>query len=193
MHVVTFRSRRGGDRHRGFHGIFRTRAWRAPAAAWRECHIAGSKHGERSIRRSYASTCPHGTTLRVDHAKHRDGAAIVHVEAGPVPAGGTWIDVVRRPLPVQPRFTAYRFAALPAREFSRDRQVRNAEISTRRVVAPPLAAIATIALENRRLGRREPQVERECVRPRPRGEAAVNIWPRTYQQPHPPVWITGST
>ena len=22
---------------------------------------------------------------------------------------------------------------------------------------------------------------------------AVNIWPRTYQQPHPPIWITGST
>src|SRR5581483_11057232 len=21
---------------------------------------------------------------------------------------------------------------------------------------------------------------------------AINVWPRTYQQPHPPVWVTGS-
>src|SRR5215211_390607 len=93
-------------------------------------------------------------------------AAVIEVDAGPVPANRLGREVARRPFAVEPGAARHHRSLPVANHGPGDRQLRHRIIIARLLGVRPLAAIAPIAVQHRGLGRGEGKVEREfpCAR-----------------------------
>src|SRR5580658_1622819 len=111
--------------------------------------------------------------LMVTNAKCHDGATVVQIQPDPVPAVSGAIEVLARPLVIEPGLAADAIAARGAHDVAADAQVRLAVVVAGRLRCRSLLAVTCDAVEKHWLCDLEAQIQSEVLSGNLRLVAAV--------------------
>src|SRR5207247_11422178 len=121
--------------------ILDLRVRRAPCTLWRELNLVRREVAHSSVRRPMTATRPQHTAGRLAHAKGHQRAAVVEVDAGPIPTDGFGGQVLARPLVITPADAGDPGVPARSRDLAGRRELRLAGVTACRTLAGDRARV----------------------------------------------------
>src|SRR5450631_2898614 len=141
------------------HGIGNSRSRRYPLPIRAKFHIGRLQDLHPPVAAAKRAAGPTRLPLRAANAERHQRAAIVQIDANPVPTNGLTIQVLARPFVIEPSLAGDLVRAALTRNGACDSHMRQAVVVTRSLRRGALAADAGVAVEQNGLSLQERQIQ----------------------------------